>query len=439
MKTESENDLADIIQSAHRSKATGRWISLILLVALGLGAFYWLRTTRNQESTGPKFTTQKVTRGDISLTITTTGTLEPINQVTIGSEVSGTVEEVYVDINDHVTKGQALAKLDPTKLTQQAEQNRAALRAAEAKVSQAQASLKEAEANLKRLQELHKVSKGRTPSQADLDSALASLDRAKADLLSAQADVAQSQAALVSAESDLSKTILTSPVDGVVLTRSVEPGQTVAAQFTAPELFIIAEDLSSMLLTVAVAEADIGRVEDGQEASFTVDAWPKRTFSAQVQTVSYGSEITDNVVTYDTELAVSNEDHSLRPGMTATATIAVAQSKDVLLVPNTALRFDPKQAMADEAPAKEQKKSLLDSLTPKPPRGGGSGGRKRPERDAPKDDQEKAQVVWILTDGNPTPIRVKTGITNGRFTEVSGQGLSQDTEVITAAQTSVES
>ncbi|GHC53197.1 efflux RND transporter periplasmic adaptor subunit [Roseibacillus persicicus] len=438
MKTESDNDLADIIQSAHRSKATGRWISLLLLIAIGVGAYYWHRSNSEKQPTGPKFTTQKVSRGDIALTITTTGTLEPTNQVTIGSEVSGTVEEVYVDINDRVTKGQALAKLDPTKLTQQAEQNRAALRASEAKVAQAEASLKEAEANLKRLQQLHKVSNGRTPSQADLDSALATLDRGKADLLSAQADVSQNQAALVSAESDLSKTILTSPVDGVVLTRSVEPGQTVAAQFTAPELFIIAEDLSSMVLTVAVAEADIGRVEDGQEANFTVDAWPKRTFSAEVQTVSYGSEITDNVVTYETELAVSNTDHSLRPGMTATATIAVAQSKDVLLVPNTALRFDPKTAMASQAPAKEQKKSLLDSLTPRPPRGGNSGGRKRPEGESPNSEEGKPQIVWTLTDGHPAPIRVETGITNGRFTEVSGPDLHVDTEVITAAQTSTE-
>ena len=435
MKTESENDLADIIQSAKRSKKSGRWVILILLIALSGGGYYWWRKAQDQQSSAPKYTLEKVTRGDVALTITTTGTLEPTNQVTIGSEVSGTVAEVYVDLNDRVTKGQALAKLDPIKLNQQAEQNRASLRAAEAQVSQSEASLKEAEANLKRAQQLHEASGGRTPSQADIDAAVASLNRAKANLLSAEASVAQNQAALVSAENDLSRTILTSPVNGVILTRSVEPGQTVVAQFTAPELFIIAEDLSSMLLKVAVAEADIGRVDEGQNANFTVDAWPKRTFTAKVQTVSYGSEITDNVVTYDTELEVSNEDLSLRPGMTATATIAVAESKDVLLVPNAALRFNPRLAMAAAAPAKERETSLLDSLTPKRPRGGNSGGRKRAEGESQKDGGEKPELVWVLTEGEPTPIRVESGISNGRFTEVSGPGLSEDMEIITAVQT----
>jgi len=435
MKTESENDLADIIQSAKRSKKSGRWVILILLIALSGGGYYWWRKAQDQQSSAPKYTLEKVTRGDVALTITTTGTLEPTNQVTIGSEVSGTVAEVYVDLNDRVTKGQALAKLDPIKLNQQAEQNRASLRAAEAQVSQSEASLKEAEANLKRAQQLHEASGGRTPSQADIDATVASLNRTQANLLSAEASVAQNQAALISAENDLRLTILTSPVNGVILTRSVEPGQTVVAQFTAPELFIIAEDLSSMLLTVAVAEADIGRVDEGQNANFTVDAWPKRTFTAKVQTVSYGSEITDNVVTYDTELEVSNEDLSLRPGMTATATIAVAESKDVLLVPNAALRFNPRLAMAAAAPAKERETSLLDSLTPKRPRGGNSGGRKRAAGESQKDGGEKPELVWVLTEGEPTPIRVESGISNGRFTEVSGPGLSEDMEIITAVQT----
>lgn len=439
MKNDSENKLADIIQSAHRSNKKGRWITIILILAFALGLFLWLRSNSNRQPAGPEFTTQKITRGDVALTIITTGTLEPTNQVTIGSEVSGTTLEVYVDINDRVTKGQPLAKLDPTNLAQQTEQTRASLRSAKASITQSQASLKEAKANLKRLEELHRISNGRTPSQADLDASIATVERAEADLLASEALVAQIEAQLISNESDLAKTVLTSPVDGIVLTRSIEPGQTVAAQFQAPELFVIAEDLSSMLLTVAIAEADIARVEPGQEASFTVDAWPKRTFTAKVKTVSYGSEITDNVVTYDTELEVANHDLSLRPGMTATATIAVAQSKEVLLVPNTALRFNPKQAMAEKPSGKTQKKSLLDSLTPKPPRRSSSDKRPQSDSDTPPDSDGNAQVVWILKADRPTPVPVKTGITDGRFTEVSSPDLKSGTPVITSAKTPAQS
>ncbi|MGE9267328.1 MAG: efflux RND transporter periplasmic adaptor subunit, partial [Verrucomicrobiales bacterium] len=308
MNDDTDNDLTDIIQSAHHSRTKGRLLTALIILALGAGGYFWFQSHQTKQTAGPNFITTPVKQGDVSLTIITTGTLEPTNQVTIGTEVSGTVEEVYVDINDHVTQGQALAKLDTTKLSQTAAKSRAAVRSAMASVTQAKASLKENQADLTRLQKLHEISGGRTPSQADLDAAIATVDRAQADLETAYAAVAEAEAQLKSDESDLSKAVMHSPVDGVVLSRDVEPGQTVAAQFTAPELFIIAEDLSTMLLTVDIAEADIGRVEPGQNATFTVDAWPKRKFNAVVETVSYGSETTDNVVTYATELDVSNKD-----------------------------------------------------------------------------------------------------------------------------------
>ncbi|MBK1834159.1 efflux RND transporter periplasmic adaptor subunit [Roseibacillus ishigakijimensis] len=424
----NENDLADIMASAQRSHSRGRWFTLLVLLLLAAGVILWLRQREERNDLDPTFATESIRRGAVALTITTTGTLEPLNEVTIGSEISGTVAEVYVDINDEVTKGQPLAKLDTTKLAQQTEISRASLRAANASVSQAQASLQEARANLARLQKLHEVSAGRSPSQADLDAAQATVARAQADLEAAQAQVAQAQANLISNESDLKKGVLHSPVDGVVLTRSIEVGQTVAAQFQAPELFVIAEDLSTMNLVVAVAEADIGRVATRQRATFTVDAWPKRTFSAEVEKVSFGSEVTDNVVTYETELSVTNEDLSLRPGMTATATIAVAEAEDVLLVPNTALRFDPSQT-APAGEGAEPKKSLVQSLTPGPPRRGNGSGR-RPPGEEPAPGSAKPDRVWVLRDGRPVPILVETGLSDGRHTGITAPDLHAGEAVI---------
>src|SRR5690606_20054997 len=194
-------------------------------------------------------------------------------------------------------------------------------------------TLRETEASLKRLQDLHRISDGKTPSQAELDTAIAVAERAAADLQSMLAAVSEAEAEVLANESDLGKAVLKSPVDGMVLTRTIEPGQTVAAQFTAPELFIIAETLETMELQGAVAEADIGKVDEGQPATFTVDAWPDRTYTADVKKVSFGSTVTDNVVTYETELTVPNADLSLRPGMTATAAIEIGSRENVLLVP----------------------------------------------------------------------------------------------------------
>ncbi|MFC7336931.1 efflux RND transporter periplasmic adaptor subunit [Haloferula chungangensis] len=420
----SETPLAEVLEQNRNSHPLRRWVlSALILLAIAASGIWWSKRDANDRQ-GPVYHTAKVVTGDVALTITTTGTLEPTNQVTIGSEVSGTVMEVYVDINDEVKAGQELAKLDTTKLAQQTEQSRAALRSAKASVSQTQATLKESEATLTRLRELHELSGGRTPSKADMDAAIATVDRAAADLESAEAQVAQTEAALKANESDLGKAILRSPVDGIVLTRSIEPGQTVAAQFQAPELFVIAEDLSKMNLIVNVAEADIGRVDTGQPATFTVDAWPKRNYQAEVRKASFGSQVTDNVVTYETELDVSNNDLSLRPGMTATAEIAVAESKGVRLVPNTALRFDPSRTAAPSGGA--PKKSLVESLTPGPPRR--SGGKAPKEAGNPSPGER--QQIWVLRDGQPQPIPVETGLSDGRNTEIRGPGIEAGLEVI---------
>ncbi|NQX01694.1 efflux RND transporter periplasmic adaptor subunit, partial [bacterium] len=319
----SGKELAEIITQARPGHPLRKWgIGLVILALAGSG--FWYYQQGEDKATGPIYNTEEVTRGDLSLVVTATGNLAPTNQVTVGSELSGTVSEVYVDTNDVVKKGQPVAQLDTTKLTQQTEKSRAVLNAAKARVNQVKATQLENAAALGRLQELHRLSEGKTPSKADMEAAIAAVERAKADLESAEASVAQSQADLKSIERDLSKAVIRSPVDGIVLTRSIEVGQTVAASFTAPVLFLIAEDLRKMDLVVTVAEADIGRLGNEQSATFKVDAWPTRIYTATVKRVSFGSVVTNAVVTYATELAVINDDLSLRPGMTATADISVA-------------------------------------------------------------------------------------------------------------------
>lgn len=435
LSSPSPAELSQIIGAA-RARSPFRWVVWLLVIASASGAgwYAWSRS-RAGDTASVNYITEPVKRGDISLTITATGNLEPTNQVTIGSMLSGNAGEVYVDINDRVKKDQELAKIIIRRLDQDTDNSRAALSAAQARVKQVEATVMESEAALERLQELHKLSGGKTPSKADMVAATAALARAKADLGSAQAAVGQAEAELRANLSDQERAILRSPIDGVVLTRSLEPGQTVAASFNSPELFVIAENLERMKLKVAVAEADIGRVAEGQRASFTVDAWPDRSYSAKVTRVSFGSAITDNVVTYETELEVDNPDLSLRPGMTATADIHVAESKGVLLVPVTALRFDPSSATYSRSGppsgASGERRTFVQSLVPGPRRGSSSSRPPAGDGDAPARAKPGRSQVWVLRDGRAEAVPVKAGLSDGRFTEVSGEGLNEGVQVIT--------
>jgi len=423
-KDVSSGELATIIADARPINPRRKWVIGFSIFFL-LGLIFWFFLRNDNHDTGPTYETQNLTRGNISLVVTATGNLAPTNQVTVGSELSGTVSDVFVDTNDIVKKDQPMAQLDTTKLTQLTERSRAILLAAKARVSQANATLSENTAKLTRFQDLHRISGGKTPSKADMETAIASVARAQADLESANASVAQASADVKSIERDLSKTVIRSPVDGIVLTRSIEVGQTVAASFTAPILFLIAEDLRKMDLVVTVAEADIGRLANDQPASFTVDAWPSRTYSATVKRVSFGAVITNNVVTYATELAVVNDDLSLRPGMTATADISVAKSENVFLASNISLRFDPVIAEARNK-AEEPERTLVQSLSP--------GGGRKWWRGANKPSNTKRGItgpqVWTLVDGKVVGISVKTGLTDGRFTEVTGDGLTEGIPII---------
>ena len=424
---DSSEDLAAIVASG-ASRPVRKWLFTALAVALiGAGAWYFFQRAGNGEEK-MEYQTLESKTGRISLIVTAAGNLAPTNQIIVGSELSGTAKEVLVDTNDPVKKGQPLAKLDTSKLDQQTARSRAALLAAKARVSQAEATVAESKASLARQEELHNLSSGKTPSRATMETSRATLARAQADLASAQAAVAGAEADVRAFESDQAKTIIRSPVDGIVLARSIDVGQTVAASFTAPTLFTIAEDLKKMELLVNVSEADIGRIETGQSADFSVDAWPSRKYSAKVKKVAFGAVGTgtpakegiaasNTVVTYSTELEVSNEDLSLRPGMTATVDIAIVDKTDILVVPNAALRFDPVAAIAIAKP-NETKKTLVQSLSP-------GGGRRWRGTTPPKAGSSDATPkVWTLKDGEPSEIEVTTGITDGRFTEITGGELA---------------
>jgi len=392
------------------------WI-VLLLGTMSLAAFMFWKGKEKRSL--PQYVTQEVRRGDLTVIVTATGTLQPTNKVDVGSELSGIVKSVEVDYNDRVKVGQVLARLDTSKLEAQISQAKGALEAAKAKVLQAEATVRETQSKLSQLRRVWELSERKVPSLIELDGAQASFERAKADEASAKAAVAQAQASLEAYQTDLSKTVIRSPISGIVLTRSVEPGQTVAASFQAPVLFTLAEDLTQMELHVNVDEADIGKVREGQRATFTVSAYPNRTFEAHITQARFGSSTTSGVVTYETVLRVRNADLSLRPGMTATADIVVKEVKDALLVPNGALRFTP--------PLTEEKTAsggnLISKLLPRPPRPSsktseGASGRKR------------EQSVYILRDGRPFAVPIEIGDSDGTLTEVISGDLRVGMTVI---------
>ncbi|WP_101050398.1 efflux RND transporter periplasmic adaptor subunit [Macromonas nakdongensis] len=393
------------------------WGSALAVVLLAGGAYYY--QGRAQQQAGPGYVTETLRTGDITLTVSANGTLQPTRLVNVGSELSGTVREVLVDVNDRVKKGQVLVVLDTAKLTDQVHSARAALAAAQAQVAQAVATLKEARAQLARQEEVFQLSGGKVPSAAELDSARAAVDRAQAAEVSARAAVQQAQATLATNETNLSKASIRSPIDGVVLTRAVDPGNAVAASLQAVTLFSIAESLGQLRLEVYVDEADVGAVKVAQSATFTVSSYPARRYPAKISRVAFGSTKTENVVTYVTTLDVDNSDLSLRPGMTANASIVATERKGVLLVPNAALRFSPSNGNGAAAASP----SVLSRMMPRPP----SSGTKtaRPEG------RGGARQIWVLKDGQPQALPVTSGISDGRFTEVSGEGVSAGLAVIT--------
>ncbi|MBU0681476.1 MAG: efflux RND transporter periplasmic adaptor subunit [Proteobacteria bacterium] len=399
-----------------------RLLTAAIILAVLVAALYWWQ--RDTPTTAPQYKTQPIQRGDLQVIITATGNLAPVNQVQVGSELSGIVKSVDVDYNDRVRVGQVLARLDTSKLEAQVLQSRASLEATRAKVLQTIVTVKETTRNLERLQSVMEMSQGKAISKHDLEAAQAALDRARADQASAEASVNQTEAVLTAIETDRSKTVIRSPINGVVLSRSVDPGQTVAASLQAPVLFSLAEDLAKMELHVDVDEADVGQVTAGQTATFTVDAFPERSFPARTSQVRYGSKTVDGVVTYETLLDVDNSDLSLRPGMTATANITVKEVRDALLIPNGALRFTPPAKINDSNKSRSSG-SVLSRLFPRPRRNGPT------RKETTTKGAKKVQRVWVMREGGVlTPIPVSTGATDGVFTEIIDNSMQPGEELV---------
>ncbi|XSG84672.1 MAG: efflux RND transporter periplasmic adaptor subunit [Methylohalobius sp. ZOD2] len=377
------------------------WLGMAALLAAIVAVVAWLRGNGDGQM---RYITSEARRGDLTVTVTATGALEPLNQVEVGTEVSGTIETVVVDYNDRVERGQVLAELDTEQLEAQRRQTEASLALAKAKVREAKATLQETRNKLIRARQL--VEKALI-SREEFEIAEANYLRAQATLASAEAQVKQTRAQLDENLRVLEKAVIRSPIDGIVLERKVESGQTVAASLQTPILFTLAENLSQMELHVAVDEADVGLVRKGQEATFTVDAYPNRHFQATITQVRYAPQTIEGVVTYETVLAVSNADLWLRPGMTATAEIIVNRIEDALLVPNTALRFTPP---ATETPETRSGGSVFSKLFPRPP------STRKPN--LTEDSPDGAQQVWILRNNQPAAIPVTIGVSDGVMSEV---------------------
>ena len=394
------------------------FIAIAILVLMMISGNFLLNGNAHTQST--RYVTEKVVRGPLVVKVTATGNLEPTNKVEVGSEMSGTLADVYVDDDDRVTKGQVLAVLDLSNFKNAVARSQAAVAVAKANLQQARATVEEASAKLERYREVARLSGGKVPSKTEMEAAEAEVARAEADVVCAKANIAEAEAQLRSDETDLEKATIRSPIDGVVLERAVDPGQAVAASLQAVTLFTLAEDLSRMELEVDVDEADVGQVKAGLKASFTVDAWPDRTYEATITRVGFNASDDDGVISYPAVLRVANDDLSLRPGMTGIAEITTITHEDVLLAPNAALRFSPPV----QSSGKSQRSSLIGSLMPRPP------GR-MPKNRSKAASEEGHRTVWVLRENQAIPMQVTTGASNGRVTEILSGQLQENMALIT--------
>lgn len=392
------------IGAAKKGRRRKLLVFLVLLAAVAGGGWWWMQ--RNSGAAAPVFETVAADRADIEVHVVATGSLQARSTVLIGAEISGRVASVAVEANQRVTKGQVLVHLDPETAANALEEAQATLRSSTADLARSKASLAEAKSIEKRAAALAKQG---LVSSEEVSANATSVMLADADVARASSQIKLAKIRVDQAKTNLSKLVIVSPLDGVVLSRTVEPGNTIAASLSAPQLFSIAEDLAKMELQLPINEADVGRVKAEQKATFMVDAWPDRTFEARVTEVSYAPVITANVVTYTAVLEVDNTDLALRPGMTATATIVSETRPNVLRVPNTAIRFTPQI---------QESKSF--SLMPQPRMRMGGGGRNRA---APPG-------VWLLRDGAPVRVRLTLGTSDGAYTEVVDGELAEGDEII---------
>ena len=387
------------------------WVAAAAILIIGLYVLWPLGGSR----AATKYTTEPAVRSNLTVIVTATGSAQPITQVNISSELSGTMRKVFVDYNSAVKANQPLAELDNDKLKATVANSRAKLESAKAKVADTAASIEEKRTEYDRKKAL---STSNIASIRDLELAKANSDRAVAQHALAIADVAGAEADLRLNEINLAKATIRSPIDGIVLKRGVDPGQFVATSLQAPVLFIIAEDLRRMEVLVDVDEADVGKVKLGQKVNFSVDAYPDRKFPAEVRDIRFGSEVVQGVVTYKAVLAIENSELLIRPGMTATAQVVVQELKDALMVPNAALRFSP--------PAEQASGGFLKALLPSLP----SATRRPPSK---QEETGRNQKVWVLRDGSPVAVPVTIGSTDGRMTEIVKGEISSGQRIVVDA------
>lgn len=404
--TDTRPDLARLARMPRRRR--GRWLWLVLLLAaLGGGLYVW---TARAPAAAVSYDTTPAETGTLTVTVTATGTVQPTTRVDISSELSGTLAAVEVDFNDEVTEGQVLARLDDTNLRARVTTAEAQLAAAAARLTQAEATATETAETWTSTQELD--ARG-LAVRSTVVAAKAAHDRAMAAVEIAKADLQLAEAALAEARTDLAKAEIRSPITGIVLSRTAEKGQIVAATLNAPVLFTLAEDLARMELQVDIDEADIGRVAVGNEASFTVDAYPGQAFPARITQLRFAPEETEGVVTYKAVLSVQNDKRLLRPGMTATATVTVESLPDALLVPMAALRYAPPVADNDSRAGR----GLIGYIMPRRP----SSSRQKVD----------GSSLWVLRNGQPVKVAVTPGPSDGRVIAVTSEDLKPGDLVIT--------
>ncbi|HSB32074.1 MAG TPA: efflux RND transporter periplasmic adaptor subunit [Candidatus Sulfobium mesophilum] len=377
-------------------------IGVAILMIIGVAAFFVI----SNKGSVPQFRTEKIAKGDLTTVVTATGTVNAVTTVLVGTQVSGTIKTLYADFNSHVKKGQIIAQIDPALFQAQVEQARANLVTSKANLAKSEVSVVDTKRTLERNRELFAKN---LIARSDMDTAETNYDSAVAQVKANKAQVEQAAAALRTAETNLAYTRILSPVDGVVVSRNVDVGQTVAASFQTPTLFTIAQDLTKMQIDSSVAEADVGKIELGQEVNFTVDAYPDTTFKGKVWQIRIAPITVQNVVTYDVVILIDNQQMRLMPGMTANVSVIVDEKKDVIKIPNAALRFRP---------ADRTRVGTTGSTK------GGQGGK------AKGGSVERGPAVWIIDNGKPKRISIKTGISDGSYTELVSDELKEGQEVI---------
>ncbi|MCH9739285.1 MAG: efflux RND transporter periplasmic adaptor subunit [Epsilonproteobacteria bacterium] len=382
---------------------------LILLLILAAAVFLFLNQQEGKEEL--HYQTVKPERKDLITTVSATGNLEPTDSVEIGIEVSGTMQEVLVNYNDVVKKGQVLARLETTKLTSKVNSAKASLDVAQANLEESRVNRSDAKRELNRVENLFKSTNGNYPSRREVDAAKVTYQKSQAAYKASVAQVNQAKASLKSNEDDLAKAVVISPIDGIVLDKAIEAGQSVVAAMSIPTLFTLAKDLTQMEVVVSVDEADVGQVKKGQKVDFTVDAYPSKTFEGVINQVRMNSQIVNSVVTYETVVIVNNKEQLLRPGMTVSANITTKVIPNALMVPNAALRFSPPISDVKEEETEFQ-------LFGRPPIKKRSNGRL------------SEKELWVLEQGKAKAVEVEFGESDGMNTVILSDNITSSSDVI---------